>query len=371
MADTQLIDCLQLIRSDNVGPVTYRRLLDRYGSAATALKAIPELAKKGGARAPKIADRAAVEKEYAALRKQNIQLIAINTPDYPVRLAQIDDAPPLLMVLGQPSLLHKPAIAIVGARNASLNARKFTEKLARELGDAGFVVISGLARGIDGAAHGGAMATGTVGVLGGGVDIIYPEENAALYTQMTSVGAVISEAPLGYINKPHDFLRRNRIISGLAQGVVVVEAAMQSGSLVTARLAGEQGRDVFAVPGSPMDPRAAGTNNLIREGAVLVESAADILRELKPVMPLLAQNTNSGLTPPVAVPDEAELTRARPAILELLSPVPVQLDEVLREADFAPGVVQMVLLELELAGRLVRSAGGKIALLMSEEREYA
>lgn len=366
---SELIDCLQLIRSENVGPVTYRRLIERYGSAAAALKAIPELAKKGGGRAPKIADRAACEKEFAAINKQSVELLALGTPSYPARLAQIDDAPPLLMVKGHTSLLQKPAIAIVGARNASLNARKFTEKLARDLGEAGFIVVSGLARGIDGAAHIGSLASGTIGVLGGGVDVIYPEENRDLYDKMSTMGAIVSEAPLGYTAKPHDFLRRNRLISGLSQGVVVVEAAMQSGSLVTARLAGEQGREVFAVPGSPLDPRSTGTNNLLREGAVLVESANDVLRELRPE-PHLAQPKATGLQPSLP-PTDTEIDQARPQVLELLSPTPVQIDDLLRECPFALGVVQMVLVELELAGRLQRSAGGRVALLAGDlERNY-
>lgn len=361
-----LIDQLQLIRSDNVGPITYRRLLERYGTAKAALAAVPELARRGGARAPKIADRSRVEAEFAAIKKEGAQLLAYGNADYPARLAQIDDAPPLLMVKGQVSLLNKPSIAIVGARNASLNARKFTEKLSRDLGEAGFTVISGLARGIDAAAHTGALPTGTVAALGGGVNVIYPEENAALYMQMALAGALVSEMALGQSPRPHDFLRRNRIISGLAQGVIVVEAALQSGSLTTTRLAGEQGREVFAVPGSPLDPRSAGTNNLLREGATLVESATDVLRELRPQASLFAP-AEQPFTVPLSQPSETEINKARPDILELLSPVPVQLDDILRECPYSPGVVQVVLLELELAGRLARSAGGRIALLIGAE----
>ena len=361
MTENELLDRLQLIRSENVGPVTFRRLMERFNTAARALDALPMLAAKGGARAPKIADRKAVETEYAAIRKAGVTLLCWGEAEYPALLAQIDDAPPILMAKGNVALLHKPTVAIVGARNASLNARNFTQKLARDLGAAGYVMVSGVARGIDGAAHGGSLATGTVGVPGGGVDIVYPEEHRELYAQIAEQGVIVSECPLGYTPMARDFPRRNRIISGLSRGVVVVEAAHQSGSLITARMAAEQGREVFAVPGSPMDPRCQGTNNLLREGATLVESATDVLRELQ-TMKLATPPANS-LTPPFTAPDEGDLSGARPQILELLSPTPVTVDALIRDSELPVAVVQTVILELELAGRVARSAGGQVALL--------
>lgn len=370
MTDAERLDRLQLIRSDNVGPVTFRRLLERYGNAAAALRALPQLAMKGGARAPKIADRKKVESEFTAIRKTGAALLMLGEADYPPLLAQIDDAPPVLIAKGDVSLLHKPTVAIVGARNASLNARNFTNKLARDLGAAGFVVVSGLARGIDGSAHAGSMATGTVGVPGGGIDIVYPEEHRDMFAQIAAQGVLVSECPLGYTPQARDFPRRNRIISGLSRGVIVVEAAHQSGSLITARMAAEHGREVFAVPGSPMDPRCNGTNNLLREGATLVESAADVLRELSQSVPHMASPPSSNdMTPPFVAPDEAALDAARPQIVELLSPTPVAIDELLRESGLSNAIVQTVLLELELAGRLTRAHGGRVALLETFDLE--
>ena len=374
MNDADLLDRLQLIRSENVGPITYRRLIERYGTAAAALRALPQLAAKGGAKRPlKIAERGKTEDEYKALQKAKVQILALGTADYPPLLAAIDDSPPLLMIKGNASLLQKPCLAMVGARNASLNARKFAGQLAHDLGQAGYSIVSGLARGIDGAAHEAALATGTIGVVAGGVDIIYPEENRGLYERMYETGVVVSEVPLGAAPTSRDFPRRNRIIAGLSRATIVVEAALQSGSLITARMATDYGRDVFAVPGSPLDPRAGGTNSLIRDGAMLVTSAADIMQELQ-AQPRL----NTPAAPPLdaiaSQPDEAALAKARPYILELLSPVPTQLDELLREAVTARGIatplVLTVLLELELAGRLARHPGGRVALLVEQDQLY-
>ncbi len=374
MNDADLLDRLQLIRSENVGPITYRRLIERYGTAAAALRALPQLAAKGGAKRPlRLAERGKTEDEYKALQKAKVQILALGAPDYPALLAAIDDAPPLLMLKGNASLLHKPCLAIVGARNASLNARKFAGQLARDLGQAGYSIVSGLARGIDGAAHEASLTTGTIGVVAGGVDIIYPEENRGLYERMYKTGVVVSEVPLGAAPTSRDFPRRNRIIAGLSRATIVVEAALQSGSLITARMATDYGRDVFAVPGSPLDPRAGGTNSLIRDGATLVTSAADILQELQ-AQPRLNTPAAPPLDAPDSPPDEAALDQARPYILELLSPVPTQLDELLREAVTARGIatplVLTVLLELELAGRLARHPGGRVALLVEQDQLY-
>jgi DNA processing protein len=364
-ADT--LDWLQLIRSENVGPVTLRRLLEFYGTAGNALRMLPDLAKRGGAKRPiVIASRSAVEKELAAAHKLGAQVITLDDKAYPRLLRQIDDAPPVLMTRGDMKLFDKPALAMVGTRNASLNARKFAEKLAADAVAAGFAVVSGLARGIDTCAHTASLPN-TIGVLGGGVDVVYPEENTALYNDMAARALVVSEAPLGYQPQTHDFPRRNRIISGMALGVVVVEAAHKSGSLITARMALEQGREVFAVPGSPMDPRCAGTNNLLREGATLVETIADVLRVVQPQWPALASvpgtaENHSGFAEPPALPLDSEIDKARAVVIDLLSPSPCAVDDVIRTSGYTARLVLAVLLELEVAGRLQRVAGGKVCL---------
>lgn len=372
-ADAQL-DWLQLIRSENVGPVTFWRLLEFYGSAAKALQALPDLARRGGAkRAPKIAARSVAEKELAACGKLNVQLLLAADAAYPAALAELVDAPPVVLARGDLSLLARPNLAVVGARNASLNARKFTEQVAADLGAAGYVVTSGMARGIDGAAHSAALSTGTVAVLAGGVDVIYPEEHAALYENICLQGLVISEAPLGHAPLARDFPRRNRIISGVARGTVVVEATLNSGSLITARMAAEQGREVFAVPGSPMDARCRGTNQLLREGAILVESAADILRELsteKKIMPVPAAQLPIGLaaapaTPPLVAEPDAQ--KAQTEILALLSTSPTLVDDVLRQSQLPAPAFALALLELELAGRVQRQRGNYLSLVYSAE----
>ena len=277
------IDRLRLIRSENIGPVSFRQLLNRYGAATTALDALPDLARRGGRRkALRIATVANAEQEMEAVVALGGRHIFIGEPDYPLPLAQISDAPPALSLLGRSDMLAKPTIGIVGARNASTNGKRFAEALARTLAKGGIVVASGLARGIDAAAHTGALAGDTVAVVAGGADVIYPKENTTLYESIRKHGAILSEMPPGTEPTARHFPNRNRIISGLSLGVVVVEAALRSGSLITARQAGEQGREVFAVPGFPLDPRARGTNDLIRNGATLIESADDILEPTFP-----------------------------------------------------------------------------------------
>ena len=284
-ADEQRLDWLQLIRSDNVGPRTFAWLLRQYGDARSAIEALPELSRRGGAsRAIRIYPRADAEREMAAARRLGVELVGIREEAYPQRLAEIDDAPPLLAVRGNIAALTRPMIAIVGSRNASAAGLKFAERIARELGEAGFVIASGLARGIDAAAHRASLATGTVAVLAGGHDHIYPEQHVDLLDAILPGGAAISEMPFGWEPRAQDFPRRNRLISGLSLGVVIVEAAKRSGSLITARLALEQGREVFAVPGSPIDPRAEGTNGLLKQGATLVTEAADVLEVLEPIL---------------------------------------------------------------------------------------
>ncbi|HEX2113811.1 MAG TPA: DNA-processing protein DprA, partial [Alphaproteobacteria bacterium] len=281
VSDSERRDRLRLIRTDNVGPVTYLQMLRHFGSATAALQALPELARRGGrAKPPRIPSIMEAEAEIALAAKRGARLITWGETSYPATLAAVTDAPPVLYVLGRGELLLQRAVAIVGARNASANGVRFARQLAADLGSAGLVVVSGLARGIDTAAHQGALATGTIGVMAGGVDVVYPPENSRLHADIAARGAVVSEMPPGLEPQARHFPRRNRIVSGLSVGVVVVEASPRSGSLITARLAGEQGRDVFAVPGSPLDPRARGTNDLIRQGATLTEGAADVLAAL-------------------------------------------------------------------------------------------
>lgn len=367
LSAAERLDRLRLIRSENVGPRTYARLLERYGSAGAALAALPDLARKGGARRSiKICPRAEAERELEATAKAGARLLVLGEPDYPAWLAALEDAPPMLCVLGGGPVLARPLVAMVGARNASLNGRNFARRLAADLGRAGYGVVSGLARGIDTAAHQGSLATGTVAVMAGGIDVIYPPENADLWREVAQAGAVVSEMPVGTQIQANHFPRRNRIVSGLSLGVVVVEAAARSGSLITARFAAEQGREVFAVPGSPMDPRAAGPNDLIRNGAVLTESAADVISVLGDLLrrPLAEGRRADFRAAPSAHPDESEMDSARRIVIESLGPAAVAVDEIIRQCQLSPSMVSWVLLELELAGRLERHPGNRVSLLI-------
>jgi len=365
LTDAQRLDWLRLIRSENVGPRTFRALVNHYGGARAALAALPDLARRGGAAgAPRIHPREEAEREIKAAGSLGVSLIALGEPDYPPRLQMIDDAPPLIAVRGKRSALAHSMIAIVGSRNASAAGAKFAERLARELGEAGFGVASGLARGIDAAAHRASLATGTIAVLAGGQDRIYPPEHAALVDAIVAEGAVVSEMPLGWEPRARDFPRRNRLISGLALGVVVIEAARRSGSLITARFALEQGREVFAVPGSPLDPRCEGSNNLLKQGATLVTEASDVIAVLRPILgwelDLPAQEPEPASQVPQATEPGAD-ERAR--IVALLGPTPVLIDDLVRLAASSPAIVRTVLLELEIAGRLHRHGGSLISLL--------
>jgi DNA processing protein len=363
LTDAERIDRLRLIRSDNVGPRTFRSLLTHFGSARSALARLPELARRGGAsRSTRLCSEDDARAELAASTKLGIHLLAPEEAGYPPRLAMLEDAPPLLGVLGATDTLMRPMIAIVGSRNASGAGLKFASRLAHELGEAGFVIISGLARGIDQSAHRASVASGTVAVLAGGHDRIYPPEHEDLLAAiLDSRGAAISEMPLGHEPRARDFPRRNRLISGAAFGVVVVEAAQRSGSLITARMAAEQGREVFAVPGSPLDPRAAGTNDLIKQGATLVTEAADVINAVAPIMdrPIMLQLGEDDSEELDGDPQASD--RAR--IVGLLGPSPVSIDDLIRMAGASPTVVRTVLLELELAGKLERHGGGLVSLL--------
>jgi DNA processing protein len=362
LTDEQRLDWLRLIRSDNVGPRTFRMLLNHTGSARAALAALPDLARRGGAsKTARICSREEAEAELDAAQTFGVRLVALGEPEYPARLQSIDDAPPLLAVRGKVDVLASPMVAIVGARNASAAGVKFAERLARELGEAGFVISSGLARGIDAAAHRASLATGTVAVLAGGQDRVYPAEHAGLLQSILADGAAISEMPLGWEPRARDFPRRNRLISGLALGVVIVEAAKRSGSLITARMALEQGREVFAVPGSPLDPRSEGTNALLKQGATLVTEAADIIPVLTPIIGAAAELSvrEPERSPRHAEPDGGERSR----IISLLGPTPVAIDDLVRLSGCTPAAVRVVLLELELAGRIERHGGAMVSLL--------
>ncbi len=362
IGDQERLDRLRLIRSDNVGPRTFGALINHFGSAGAALASLPDLARRGGAREPiRVCPRADAERELAAAARMGVTFVAQGEPEYPNRLQEIDDAPPLLGVRGNMDVLARPMVGIVGSRNASAAGIKFAQIIARELGQAGFVVVSGLARGIDAAAHRATVASGTVAVLAGGHDRIYPPEHGELAQALLANGSAVSEMPLGWEPRARDFPRRNRLISGMAAGVIIVEAAKRSGSLITARFALEQGREVFVVPGSPLDPRAEGTNGLLKQGATPVTEAADVISALAPILGRLPELP--GPAPdPSGLPDQADGDAITNNVLALLGPTPVAIDELIRLSGAAPATVRLVLLELEIAGRLRYERGGLVAL---------
>lgn len=357
MADPRLAR-LRLIRTPTIGPVTYRQLLARFSSAERAIEALPDLAARGGGKPPRIADAATVEREIARVEKLGARYLFIDDADYPPLLAELDNAPAVMTIRGDIGLFGRTSVAMVGARNASAAACRFARGLAVELGREGVVIVSGLARGLDTAAHQGSLATGTIGVIASGIDIAFPPENRALQDQVADQGLLIAEQPPGSEPLARNFPHRNRVIAGLATGTVVVEAAPRSGSLITARLAAEAGRDVMAVPGSPLEPRAQGCNLLIREGATLVQSAADILETIRPIDPRMVRAPASPFDGRSGgEPDDAE----RRALTGLLGPVPVTIDELIRQSGLLPATVALVLLELELAGRIERHAGARVS----------
>lgn len=368
LSDRQRIAWLRLIRTENVGPATFRELINRFGSAETALELLPELLASGGARRlPRIPSIAAIEAELETARRAGASLVAIGEPDYPPMLKRMDQPPPVVAIKGDMAVFRQTPVAIVGARNASLVGMKMARMLATDLGREGYAVISGLARGIDTAAHQGSLPTGTVAVLAGGLDRPYPPENVRLCDEIPDKGgAVISEMPFGWEPRAMDFPRRNRIIAGLSLGLVVVEAAKRSGSLISARLAGEMGRLVFAVPGSPLDPRAAGTNSLLREGVTLVTEARDVIEHIAPLAravpsgQVVSEEPRDLFAPPPPGDDD------RGRVLQALGPTPVGIDEVIRHSGLHPAQLSMILLELDLAGRIERHAGGAVSLLPAE-----
>jgi DNA processing protein len=414
LSDDERIAWLRLIRSENVGPVTFRELIRHFGSATAAIEGLPELAARSGRRVS-VASRADAEREMAQLAKLGGRFLAIGEPDYPAWLRAIDAAPPLISIRGSVDVLARPMIAIVGARNASVVGCRMAQKLARDLCDSGFVIVSGLARGIDAAAHDAALDGGTVAVFAGGLDRLYPPENAALADRILDAGgAHVSEMPLGWEPRARDFPRRNRLVSGMASGTVIVEAAQRSGSLITARLAGEQGRAVFAVPGSPLDPRAAGANALIKQGAHLVTEAADVVEIVAPMIgrafapqsdwldggveggmaehgfdgPAFLDGTDEEDGAEDGLPGDPDSTAAetwghalvagdgehrnpdlepcpddRQRLIEALGPAPTEIDTLIRFTRLPAALVHVLLLELDLAGRIERHAGQRVSLV--------
>ena len=359
-SERERIDRLRLIRTENVGPITFRQLLDRYESATAAIEALPDLARRGGrARRLKVCPRDEALREFEDNARAGAELVIVGDDAYPPLLAATEDSPPVISVIGHAHLIRKRTVGIVGARNASANGRAFTRALAREIGAGDYVVVSGLARGIDTDAHSGSLETGTIAVVAG-VDAIYPPENAELYSRIAAEGAIIGEARIGTRPQARHFPSRNRIIAGLSLGVVIVEATKNSGSLITARCALDQGREIFAVPGSPLDPRSAGTNQLLRDGANWLESAEDIFTTLAATG--VEDRAMTDFRPALTPSSRLEITaKQRDAILELLGPSAVPVDEFIRECELSPSIVITILLEAELAGLVERHPGNRVS----------
>ncbi len=397
LSDDQRFDWLRLIRSENVGPRTFRTLVDNCGGARAALDALPDLAQRGGAKRPiRVASVEEVEREFALARKIGIQFIALGEPEYPPALRRIDAAPPILALRGREEAMQQPAIAIVGSRNASAAGLTFADRLARGLGQAGYIVVSGLARGVDQRAHVASLETGTIGVLAGGHTKPYPPEAVALLPRIAEYGAIVSEMPLEWEPRGRDFPRRNRLVSGLSLGTVVVEAARGSGSLITAKFAAEQNREVFAAPGSPLDPRAEGTNDLLRDGAYLCARVEDVLFVIDPLRardpfsifeegpgetgePLWGEHPLFDVDPeatprarfgnsldetaPREFPDAVGVDADRRRVEALLGPAPISIDDLARAAELDVRTIRQAIVELDLAGRIEYCGGNRVALV--------
>ena len=367
LTDRQRLAWLRLIRSDNVGPATFRDLINHFGSAEMALEALPELSRRGGSTRPvRVAPREEALAELDFAQRFGARFVGIGEPDYPSALRQIEGAPPLIAIKGKATVLRQPSIAMVGARNCSVSGAKFAAMLAREIGHAGYSVVSGFARGIDSASHRASLDTGTIAVLAGGLDKPYPPENEPLLAEFeASSGLLLSEMPFGWEPRAKDFPRRNRLIAGIGLGLVVIEAAARSGSLITARYAGNFGRLVFAVPGSPLDPRSEGANGLIKDGASLVTNANDIIEAMAPVSRIDLFSPQQVSEPiyeddkPMALPPSE---RERDLIVDALGPTPAEIDDIIRHTGLPAQSVYLVLLELDLAGRLHRHAGGMVSI---------
>jgi len=405
LTDAQRIACLRLIRSENVGPVTFRKLINEFGGAEAALEALPEIARQAGRKHPlRICPRSRAEDEIAAARRIGARIVFTIEPGYPHRLAYLETPPPMLYVKGRIDYLNAPSLAIVGARQGSAAGRSMARDLAARLGQAGLVIVSGLARGTDGAAHEAALSTGTIAVTAGGLDVIYPPEHEKLHAKIAERGCLVSEMPPGFRPRGRDFPRRNRLISGMSLGVLVIEAARRSGTLGTAAFAAEQGRVVFAIPGHPLDPRSEGTNMLLKQGATLVTSADDVLETLRPMTatqhgsfledsacfvrqpavteprPHRGDDTASATACPGPASDPDAAQGARPptvaskaqdmrspaqsaseVVMAALTPAPVELDEIARATDLDVSAIRSALLELELAGRIVHHGANLVS----------
>lgn len=361
----QRLACLRLIRSDNVGPVTFRELINHYGGAEQALEVLPELARRGG-RTLRVCPREKAERELEAAHKIGASIVFTIEPGYPPLLAHVDAPPPAIYVKGDLALLDRPAIAVVGSRQASAAGITLAKRFAGDLGRRGLVTVSGLARGIDAAVHDASLPTGTIAVLAGGIDFVYPPENAQLQAAIGERGCLVTEMPPGFEPRAKDFPRRNRLVSGMSHGVVVVEAARRSGTLSTARMAGEQGREVFAIPGHPLDPRAEGTNYLLKNGATLVTNAEDVLESLASVLAGSAAMEMAALyddvrpAPPRPPPLIANSDRER--VLLALGPNPVPLDDLVRATELPARELRVILMELDLAGRIERHGQALVSL---------
>ena len=372
--DAEKRDWLRLIRTENIGPTTFHQLLAHFGTASAALNAIPELRRRGGGshRPGRIASLRDAEAEMRTAERAGARIVALPEADYPPLLRHIDAPPPLIFMKGDPAIAARPTIAIVGSRSASAAGRQFAGLLARDLGAEGISIASGLARGIDTAAHQGGLPTGTIAVVAGGIDIIYPPENAELHGEIAARGLILSECPMGFQPRGMDFPRRNRLISGISSGVVVVEAAQRSGSLITARMALEQNREVFAVPGHPLDPRAIGTNELIKAGACLVASAADVMEVITPsYLPRAGFREAYQAAAPDCPTDALTSTelqqQERTLVLQALNIAPVAVDIVVRQTGLTPRQVSIALLELDLAGRIERHGQHSVSLRQNAE----
>jgi DNA processing protein len=376
LSDRQRLNWLRLIRTENIGPVAFRDLIMFCGSAASAIERLPDLNIRGGGAKPvRVTPLEDAERELEAIERMGARLVGMGEPDYPQQLKNCEAPPPLVIIKGNPNVFRKPPVAIVGSRNASVVGARFTERLARDLGDAGFAIISGLARGIDAAAHKASIESGTVAVLAGGLDKPYPPENLPIYRAIPENGsALITEMPMGAEPRARDFPRRNRIIAGLSLGLIVVEAAERSGSLISARMAGEMGRTVFAVPGSPLDPRARGTNALLKQGATLVTCADDVIDSLSPLIgrdtfkaeaaqPDLLTQIDEAPEPLQAITTDEQ----RDILVDALGPVPIDVDTLVRHTGLDASNAQLILLELDLAGRLLRYPGNQVALVPRDE----
>ncbi|MFK0272290.1 DNA-processing protein DprA [Ensifer sp. NPDC090286] len=368
LTERQKISWLRLIRSDNVGPIAFRDLINHFGTAENALDALPELSRRGGTKhSYRVASIAEAERELEASRRHGAIFVGIGEAAYPSALRQIDGAPPLLAMKGDLSAAARPSLGIVGSRNASVSGAKFAAMIARDAGRARYVVTSGLARGIDTAAHRASLDTGTIAALAGGLDKPYPPENIGLLEDITSGrGLAISEMPFGWEPRARDFPRRNRLIAGISLGVAIVEAAHRSGSLITARYAADFGRLVFAVPGSPLDPRCHGTNDLLKQGAIVTTGPEDVIEALAPLsqleLPLPGAREPDGQT---GVPANAS-DSDRAAVSTALGPTPVEIDDIVRHTGLSPTQVYLLLLELDLAGRLHRHPGGLVSVAATE-----